>query len=322
MTSDLVERLLRGDRRALGRVLSQVENQTAAGRAALRILYPYTGRAHYVGVTGAAGCGKSTLVAVLAKELRRRAKTVGIVAVDPTSPFTHGAILGDRVRMQELTADPNIFIRSMATRGALGGVAATTNDVVAVLDAAGKDVILVETVGAGQDEVAVAATAHTTMVINTPGTGDDIQALKAGILEIADILVVNKADLPGAERLVGHLAALLSLAPAAPWKPPILRTVATRDEGIAALADAVEEHRRHLEESARIQEHRRAQARARLLAAAQSELLRRLLIAPDVDGHLEALVDRVARREVDPYTAAASLIDGAHSRHLNEGDLP
>ncbi|MFQ5878683.1 MAG: methylmalonyl Co-A mutase-associated GTPase MeaB [Dehalococcoidia bacterium] len=322
MTADLVERLLAGDRRALARVLSQVENQTEAGRAALRTLYPHTGHAHVVGVTGSAGSGKSTLVAGLAKEFRRRSKTIGIVAVDPTSPFSHGAILGDRIRMQELAGDPGVFIRSMATRGALGGLAAATNDVVAVLDAAGKDVILVETVGAGQDEVTVAATAQTTIVVNTPGTGDDIQAIKAGLLEIADVLVVNKADLPDCERLVGHLATLLSLAPAGPWKPPILRTVATRDEGTPELADAVEEHHRHLRRSDRMQEYRRAQARARLLAAAQAELLRRLLAAPNADGHLEALVAKVASREMDPYSAASALIDQDPVGQRNRATLP
>lgn len=322
MTTDLVERALAGDRRALARLLSRVENQTAEGRAALSALYPHTGRGHVVGVTGGAGCGKSTLVAALAKEYRRRGRTVGIVAVDPTSPFSHGAILGDRVRMQELVSDPEVFIRSMATRGALGGLAAATSDLVAVLDAVGKEAILVETVGAGQDEVAVAATAHTTIVVSTPGTGDDIQTLKAGLLEVADILVVNKADLPGAERLVGHLAAMLSLSPPGPWKPPILRTVAIKGEGVAAVADAVEEHYRHLEETARLEEHRRSQARAELLAAAQGELLRRVLATPAVDDRLDQLVARVARRELDPHAAAVALIDWARNGGPSASGLP
>ncbi|MFQ6020282.1 MAG: methylmalonyl Co-A mutase-associated GTPase MeaB, partial [Dehalococcoidia bacterium] len=211
MTRELAERVLAGDRRALSRVLSYVEDGSPEGREALHLLYPSSGRAHVVGVTGPVGSGKSTLVGALAKEFRRRQRSVGIVAVDPTSPFSQGALLGDRIRMQELTSDAGVFIRSMATRGALGGLASATSDVVTVLAAAGWEVILVETVGAGQDEVEVADTAHTTIVVVVPGAGDDIQAIKAGILEIADILVVNKADLPVAGRTARQLEGMLSL---------------------------------------------------------------------------------------------------------------
>ena len=195
--AELVERLLAGDRRALARVISYVEDATAEGHEALRLLYPRTGRAHTIGITGSAGSGKSTLVGALTRELRSRGRTVGIVAVDPSSAFTQGALLGDRIRMQELTADREVFVRSMASRGFVGGLAVNTSEVVAVLDAAGKDVVLIETVGAGQDEIEIAGAAQTTVVVNTPGGGDEIQTMKAGLLEVADVLVVNKADLRG-----------------------------------------------------------------------------------------------------------------------------
>lgn len=315
MIEDRIERLLAGERRALSRIITEIENRTPEGREALRRLYPRTGRAHTVGITGGAGSGKSTLTGALAKEFRARGKRVAIVAVDPSSPFTQGAILGDRIRMQELTADPGVFVRSMATRGALGGLAATAGDVVAVLDAAGFDVILIETVGAGQDEVAVADAAQTTVVVNTPGTGDDIQALKAGILEIADILVVNKADLPGADLLMRQLRSLLSLRETndtnAEYEPPILATVATKNEGIAALADAITEHHRYLKTSGRLEANRRQHARRQVLALARTELLRRLLAQVEGNGRLEALIDAVARGVLDPHSAAEQLIQEA-----------
>ena len=219
---DLVPRFLNGERRALARVISRVENETVAGREYLRQLFPHSGKAHIVGVTGGAGSGKSTLTGALAAEYRRRGKTVGIVAVDPSSPFTHGAILGDRIRMQDLALDPGVYVRSMASRGALGGLAPTIADVVGVMDAFGFDYVIIETVGAGQDEVEIAGTALTTLLVNNPGTGDDIQALKAGIIEIADVLIVNKADHPGADVLVSQLQALLSLSPPGSRRPPFL----------------------------------------------------------------------------------------------------
>jgi LAO/AO transport system kinase len=305
---DLADRILAGDRRALARAMTLVENQTAAGREIVRALYPYTGRAHTVGITGSGGAGKSTLTSALAREERRRGRTVGIIAVDPSSPFTHGAILGDRIRMQDLTGDPDIFMRSMATRGSLGGLAATTADAVAVLDAFGKDVIFIETVGAGQDEVEIASAAQTTVVINTPSTGDDVQTLKAGIMEIADILVVNKADLPGADALVAHLKALLSISEHGDWLIPILKVVASRGEGVAQLVDAIDRHRAYLVTSGRLESDQRARARHQLVAAAQAELLRRALHGIG-DGWLDELVQAVAERRIDPHTAAGHLID-------------
>ncbi len=311
MVETEVQRLLKGERRALARVISLVENGTAEGRSALKLLYPRTGRAHTVGITGPSGSGKSTLLSVLAQEYRSRGRTVGIVAVDPSSPFTHGALLGDRIRMQELTSDPGVFVRSMATRGYLGGLAAATSEVVAVLDAAGKDVVFIETVGAGQDEVEVASTAQTTIVVNTPATGDAVQTLKAGILEIADVLVVNKADLPGADTLAGQLTALSSLGPSGDPATPVLMTVATTRKGIGELADAIDEHRRHLVESGELDRHRRAQARHQLLAAARHHLLDELLRVAEKDGRLDALVDAVADRSLDPHAAARKLIESA-----------
>lgn len=286
-----------------------VENGRADGRDALRELFPHTGRAHIIGITGPTGCGKSTLAGALAREYRRRGKTLGIVAIDPTSPFSHGAILGDRIRMQDLTSDPGVFIRSMATRGALGGISAATNDVVNVLDAAGNDVIIVETVGAGQDEVEIAETAHTTIVVNIPGAGDDMQAIKAGILEIADILVVNKADLPHADAVFKQLHIFTDLQRQEGWDVPMLKTVAHRDEGAADLADAVEKHREYLNESGRLEEMRRQRGRRQLLAVTGAALLEATL-AKSGD-HLDALVEQIARREIDPRTAAEKLIDAA-----------
>lgn len=311
MVETEVQRLLEGDRRALARIISFVENGTPEGRRALKHLYPHTGRAHTVGITGPSGSGKSTLLAVLAQEYRSRGRTVGIVAVDPSSPFTHGALLGDRIRMQELTSDPGVFVRSMATRGYLGGLAAASSEVVAVLDAAGKEVVFIETVGAGQDEVEVASTAQTTIVVNTPATGDAVQTLKAGILEIADVLVVNKADLPGADTLAGQLTALSTLGPSGGEATPVVMTVATTGKGIGELADAIDEHRRHLEESGELDSHRRTQARHQLLAAARHHLLDELLRAAEEDGRLDALVEAVAERSLDPHAAARKLIESA-----------
>lgn len=308
MTAELVERALAGDRRALSRLLTLVEDGTPQGQEALRLLYPRCGRAHTVGVTGPSGSGKSTLVAALAGELSQRGLTVGIVAVDPSSPFSHGALLGDRIRMQQLTSDPRVFIRSVASRGSLGGLSATTADIVAVLDAAGRDMVMVETVGAGQDEVDIATTAYTTIVVSAPGAGDEIQALKAGILEIADVLVINKADQPGVEALESQLRFLLSLAPDSPWTIPVVKTVATRGQGTAELADAVFQHRRYLEESGRLERLRLDKARQLILNLARNQLLRQLLVAADRDGYLEELAQAVAHHQIDPYTATVRLL--------------
>jgi LAO/AO transport system kinase len=305
---ELVERLFAGNRRALSKLLTLIENDTPVGRRALALLYPKSGRAHTIGLTGSAGAGKSTLSAALARELRRRGRTLGIVAIDPTSPFSQGALLGDRIRMQDLTSDPEVFLRSMATRGNLGGLAPSTSGVVTALDAFGKDAVVVETVGAGQDEVEVAAMADTTIVVLTPGAGDDVQAMKAGIMEIADILAVNKCDLPNADLFYRQLSAIYESfrGERDGWETPILKTSGAEQEGINALADALDRHRAHIESTQRREKHRLEQARHQVLALARQRLLD-LLVAEHADGRLDDLVARVARRETDPHTAADEL---------------
>jgi LAO/AO transport system kinase len=328
----LVGDALNGDRRALARVISLVEDGGASAEAALAGLFPHTGRAHVVGVTGAPGTGKSTLVNQLAKALRAEGRRVGVVAVDPTSPFTGGAILGDRIRMHDLAGDPGVFIRSMATRGSLGGLARATADVVKVLDAAGFDLILIETVGAGQAEVDIASAAHTVLVVAAPGMGDEVQAIKAGILEIADILVVNKADLPHADSAVRALRAMLDLAgpdrdyhtllhhglpvevvaderPEQGWQVLIFETVAISGEGVAGVVEAIGRHLVYLEESGELARRERARVAAEMEALLREALMRRLLERVDAD-KVADLLERVLARQIDPHTAARSLIEG------------
>ncbi|HEY8820125.1 MAG TPA: methylmalonyl Co-A mutase-associated GTPase MeaB, partial [Dehalococcoidia bacterium] len=303
MTESYTDRVLRGERRALSRVITWVQENTPQGREALRTLYRHTGHAHTVGVTGSSGSGKSTLTGALAREARRRNRTVGIVAVDPSSPFTSGAILGDRIRMQDLTSDPGVFLRSMATRGSLGGLTAMAADVMTVLDAAGKDMVLIETVGAGQDEVEIARTAQTTCLVLTPGTGDDIQTMKAGIMEIADILVVNKADLAGTDQVLSQLRAMLSYAEHGDWIIPIVRVVANREEGVGELLDRIDEHRAYLESSGRLVGRQLERSRHQIVESVRAELVRRYLTG-DGAGQLEQLAQLVADRELDPHSAA------------------
>lgn len=307
--NDYVERVLAGERRALSRVMTWVQDDLPQGRAALRTLFRHTGRAHTVGVTGSAGSGKSTLTGALAREQRKRDRSVGVIAVDPSSPFTGGAILGDRIRMQDLTNDPGIFVRSMATRESLGGLTAMAADVMAVLDASGKDIVIVETVGAGQDEVDIARTAQTTCLVLTPGTGDDIQTMKAGIMEIADILVVNKADLAGADVLISQLKALLSYAEHGDWLIPIVKVIASRAEGVPELADRIAEHRAYLESSGQLAKRRLERSRHQIVEAVRAELVRRYL-AGEGGARLQDLVQQVSDRALDPHSAAAALIDG------------
>ncbi len=310
--SDLAEAVLRGDRRAAARLLTLVENAPLQARPDLSLLHAHTGHAHIVGITGAPGTGKSTLVNEIALELRRRKRTVGVIAVDPSSPFSGGAILGDRIRMQEAAGDPGVFIRSMATRGSLGGLTRASADAMRVLDAFGRDVILVETVGVGQDEVDIARSAQTTVVIQVPTLGDDIQILKAGILEIADIFVINKADLPGAERIQGALEALGAGAPASAWRPPILQTIASEGAGVSALVDSLEQHLAYLKGSNRLAEHEHARAHDEVLALLRHELTTRALSALPA-GRLDQLVQSVAERELDPYSAVQQIL-GAGTR--------
>jgi LAO/AO transport system kinase len=304
--------LLAGDPRAVARAISLVEDDGEAGRELIGRIYERTGRAYLIGVTGAPGVGKSTLVDRLVFEVRRAGRTVGVIAVDPTSPFSGGAILGDRVRMTAHVNDAGVFVRSMATRGHLGGLAAATSDAALVLDASGKDLVIIETVGVGQDEVDIVRTADVSIVVLVPGAGDDVQALKAGIMEIADIFVVNKADREGADHVVQTVTASLSLQTFAEgeWRPPVLKTEAVNNVGVDHLWQEVERFRQH--ESLQHQQRRKASHESRLrglLAQGLLEHAERHLPS----GEFERLVDAVARRQIDPYAAAARLISQALS---------
>jgi len=305
----LVEKLLSGDRRALARAISHIEADSSIGREVRRQVYPSTGRAQTVGITGSAGAGKSTLVGQIACEEHRRGRTVGVIAVDPSSPFSRGAILGDRIRMQELTSYPGIFVRSMASRGNPGGLSEMATGVVDVLDAAGYDVVLIETVGAGQDEVEVASVAQTTMLVTNPGGGDDIQSMKAGLMEVAQILVVNKADLDGADTAVAHLEALRTLSGPRAWTTPILKAVAKTGEGIADLVDAIDAHQAHARHSEHAHIERRELTRKQIIALTRAELYRLASETAPRSQVLDALVTEVAERRLDPRSAAEELLN-------------
>ncbi len=303
----LAERVLAGDPRAIARAISLIENESPAGAEVVRDIYPRTGRAYVIGVTGPPGAGKSTLVDRMTTELRGRGQTVGIVAVDPTSPFSGGALLGDRVRMGAHFGDDGVFIRSMATRGHLGGLARATSDVALVLDAAGKDIVMIETVGVGQDEVDIVRTADISIVVLVPGTGDEVQALKAGIMEIADIFVINKADRDGADRLAQSVAAMLALQTFQPgdWRPPILKTEATTGMGVPELIDAIAKFRTHSEGARATRQRARQEYRLRdLLSHRFLQLVEETLPA----GELQRAIDGIAERQVDPYSAAADIM--------------
>jgi LAO/AO transport system kinase len=306
--AELVERGLAGERRAMSRLITLVENRTPEAAMLMRAITPHTGRAHVIGITGAPGSGKSTLTNELIKEFRRRGRTVGVVAIDPTSTLTGGAVLGDRIRMLENYQDAGVFIRSMATRGQLGGLASMTNDVVRVMDACGKEIVIVETVGVGQDEVDVAKAAHTTLLVEVPGMGDDIQAIKAGVLEIADLLVINKADRDGVERLYLHLQAMLSLAPRKEWQVPILKTIAAQSQGISELADKIESHLVYLKSSGEYAQRERARLRDELLSRVREEISRRVLRRETQPGGLAEQVAQLENRQIDLTEAALLLL--------------
>ncbi len=306
---ELTQRILNGDVRAAARLMTMIENGDAEARAALKSLYAHTGSAHIIGITGPPGSGKSTLVDRLTEELRKRDKTVGIVAVDPTSPFTGGAILADRIRMQSHSLDAGVFIRSMATRGHLGGLARATNEIVDVMDAAGKEVILIETVGVGQDEVEVVGTAHTCVVVSVPGLGDEVQTFKAGILEIGDLFVVNKADREGANRTATELEMMLHMAPkAAGWSPKVLKTVATTGEGVTALLDAICEHKVFMDKGDLRKKKGQERSERAFRALLQERLTARALERFDQNGGMKELIARVADRALDPYTAVDEVL--------------
>ena len=307
--SDLLERARSGDKRSTARLLSIVENDDPGAADALRTLYPLTGKAEIVGVTGPPGGGKSTLVNRLAGAYRAKHDRVAVVAVDPSSPFTGGAILGDRIRMRERFLDEGLFIRSMASRGHAGGLARATSRVVNVLDALGYGVVLVETVGVGQEEVEVVRVADTVCLVTVPGLGDDIQAIKAGVLEIADVLVVNKGDRPGADETARDLAQMLTLAKDRPWKTPIVRTSAQTGDGIPQLVEAIDKHRAWARESGEYLERRRGAARAEVESLLREALLRELEGRVG-DARLDAAIAKVADRSIDPYAAIEELLRG------------
>ncbi|MFL5424364.1 MAG: methylmalonyl Co-A mutase-associated GTPase MeaB [Myxococcales bacterium] len=313
MSVGLADGVLRGEVRAAARLMRLIDDAQPAAEAELRALFPKTGRAQLVGITGNPGAGKSTLVDRLIAHLRSLNKTVGVLAVDPTSPFTGGAILGDRIRMQDHALDTGVFIRSLATRGQLGGLSRATSDCARVLDAMGKDVILIETVGVGQDEVEICRLAHTTVVVVVPGLGDDIQAIKAGILEVADLFVVNKADREGADRTVRDLRSMLELSQAKAGKDDfdvqIVKCVASRDEGVKEVWSAIETHHRHLQQGGGLLERETLRARTELLEILRERLLREAVARLAQQGaRLDDLALRIARREVDPYTVAEEAV--------------
>jgi len=338
MAPTLAERVLQGEVRAGARLMRDLDDRLPSAEAALRALWPSTGRAWVVGITGSPGAGKSTLTDRLIAHHRRAGRTVGVVAVDPTSPFTGGAILGDRIRMQDHATDPGVFIRSLGTRGHLGGLSRSTAELVAVMDAMGKDVVLVETVGVGQDEIEIAELAHTVIVVAVPGMGDDVQAIKAGVLEIADVFCVNKADREGAERTVRDLQGMLELRRIVQrpptdhdlhhrpigasldtqadqgWEPPIARTVGVTGEGIDELAAGVDRHRAHLEASGGKAIREAARARASFVAILRERLLAGALARLEAEmGHLDEVARRIAAREADPYRLAEELASRLHA---------
>ncbi len=313
VVQDWVEQIRAGQMRAVARALTAIENRAPEAEPLLRALFPYTGGAYLVGVTGAPGTGKSTLVDRLAAHYRRQGLAVGVLAVDPSSPFTGGAILGDRIRMQAQATDDGVFIRSMATRGWLGGLAQATAEAALVLDAAGKQIILVETVGVGQDEIEVARLADCTLLVLVPGLGDDVQNLKAGVMEIADIFVLNKADREGADRLESQLRALLGLAgPRTGWQPPVVRTVAIEDRGTAELAAAIARFREQTDSAGRRQQRRIAYWKQRIVELVERRLRERVERELAAE-QLEELARQVAARQLDPYAAADALLARAEA---------
>src|SRR6266850_1333737 len=313
---DWASKVRAGDVRAISRAITAIENHSAEAEELLRELFPHTGKAYLTGVTGAPGTGKSTLVDRLAAYHRKREDRVGVIAVDPTSPYSGGAILGDRIRMQGHASDTGIFIRSMATRGFLGGLARSTAEVALLLDAAGKRQVLIETVGVGQDEIDIVRLADCVVVVLVPGLGDDIQNMKAGLMEIGDIFVLNKADRQGAERLEEQLHAMLSLVmPRDGWHPPVVRTVASENKGIDVLAVAIEKFRAHFESTGQREKKHKEHWKNRLIGLLESRLLEQVLRGEEGEKKLDRLAAEVSQRKKDPFTAVSELLAGADVLH-------
>jgi len=311
----LAERILQGDIRAAARLMRDVDDAMPGAVDELKQLYPHTGKAFVIGVTGPPGAGKSTLTDKLIEAYRAKGMGVGVVAIDPTSPFSGGAILGDRIRMNRHATDPGVFIRSLGTRGHLGGLSNSANDIVHILDAMGKEVVIVETVGVGQDEVEIVRTAHTTLVVMVPGLGDDIQAIKAGILEIGDVFVVNKADRPDAERTARELSMMVDMKErgADEWQPPVVMTVAQKSDGLGTLVEKIEEHRAFLQAGGRLQGHEEDKSRQRFTDLLKDRLFAHVFGRLEQEGRVENLVRAMARRDLDPYTAVEEILR-AHLR--------
>lgn len=306
---EIVEKLLNHSRLALSKAITAVENEYDDAVKIMTEIYPHTGNAYVIGITGPPGAGKSTMTDKIAKEYRKRGKTVGIVAIDPTSPYSGGAILGDRIRMMDLTADEGIFVRSMATRGSLGGLSQKAGDAVKLMDAFGMDVIIVETVGVGQSEVDIVKTADTTMVVVIPGMGDDIQAIKAGILEIGDLFTINKADREGTDKLNIEIEMMLELNPEhVSWRPPINRTIASKGIGIEAVVDSIEEHKAYLIESGKLSDIRKARIKNEVTAMLNDRVNRYIdekVVATDA---FDQLVVKMQTREIEPYSVVDDIV--------------
>ena len=316
---EIAEKIVSGDIRSVARLIRDIDDNVPEARKILRDLYPYTGKAYVVGITGAPGVGKSTLVDQMVTHLRSAGKTVGVLAVDPTSPFSGGAILGDRVRMQRHSMDEGVFIRSMATRGYFGGITQSTRSAIDVLDAMGKDCIIVETVGVGQDEIDIVQSAHTTIIILVPGMGDDVQALKAGILEIGNIFVINKDDREGADRTVNDIRLMIEMDEKRykdGWKPPILTAQAVFDKGVKEILDEISKHRKHLESSAQIQSKRKYEkVRNDLSEMIKDKIIQDVFNEIINSGEFETAIQSIVKREIDPYTACDTII----SKKLKKG---
>ena len=305
----LAKRLLEGDKRALARAITLIENDDPAGWELVREVYPQTGKARIVGLTGPPGVGKSTLIGALTKEMREAERQVAVLSIDPSSPFTRGALLGDRIRLSDHFLDSGVFIRSMASRGALGGLSEAALQVALAMDAAGKDDVLIETVGVGQAEIDIVDHGDTVVLVLMPGSGDSIQALKAGVMEIPDIIVVNKADHPMTDTMVREIRGVLSLGPATSWRVPILRTEAARGEGVAELAERIGEHREHIEAEGTLEQRRARNLRNEVLELAAARMRRGLDATVAGDPEIAALLERVVRRELDPASAATELLE-------------